>query len=64
MHRDEKMLWPEDSVYRRCSDYGFILDCIRNNKKFESFKEYLGMGRKIRGDSINIEDNIKNRIKL
>jgi len=63
MHKFTYDLWPQDDMYRRCSDYGFILNCLRDNKTFTHIPEYLGVGRKIIGDSINIENTIGNRTK-
>lgn len=61
MHRYTDDLWPENDIYRRCSDYGFILQCLNKNKKFAHIPEHLGVGRKIFGDSINLENKIGDR---
>lgn len=55
IHRAENLLWDEDAYFRRCSDYGFLLGLLAIEKKFMHLPEYLAMGRKIEGDSLNVD---------
>lgn len=55
VHRAENFLWDEDPYFLRCSDWGFLLGVLALEKKFMHVPEYLALGRKIKGDSINID---------
>lgn len=55
VHRAENFLWDEDVYFRQCSDYGFLLGLLALEKKFMHIPEYLALGRKIEGDSLNLD---------
>jgi hypothetical protein len=55
VHRDRNYLWDEDSYFRRASDWGFLLRCLALEEKFAHIPEWLAMGRKIEGDSLNVD---------
>jgi len=61
MHRNLNVLWTDDNIYRRCTDYGFLLQCLKKELNFAHYPEYLATGRKIVGDSINIDNTIGER---
>jgi glycosyltransferase involved in cell wall biosynthesis len=57
-------LWDEDEAFRRASDWGFLLRALMLDEKFMHIPEYLAQGRKIKGDSINLEGNADVRTQL
>jgi len=64
VHRDKNYLWEEDAAFRRASDWGFLLRALSLEEKFAYFPEYLAQGRKIKGDSINMEGSASSRKNL
>lgn len=64
VHRDDNYLWDEDIAFRRTSDWGFLLRALSLEKKFADVPEYLAQGRKIKGDSINMENSVSKRSQL
>lgn len=64
VHRDKNYLWEEDAAFRRTSDWGFLLRALSLEEKFAHLPEYLAQGRKIKGDSINMEGSSSLRSKL
>lgn len=64
VHRNRNYLWDEDPEFRRTSDWGFLLRALSLEEKFMHVPEYLAQGRKIKGDSINMEANISSRVQL
>ena len=58
VHRNlgkENILWDEDSVYKRCVDWGFLLKALNKDLKFGCVEKYLAIGRKIQGMSLNLD---------
>lgn len=64
VHRDKNYLWEEDVAFRRASDWGFLLRALSLEEKFAHLPEYLAQGRKIKGDSLNLESSASLRTKL
>ena len=64
VHRDNSYLWDEDAEFCRTSDWGFLLRALSLDEKFAHLPEYLAQGRKIKGDSINMESDASARIQL
>lgn len=64
VHRDKNYIWDEDVDFRRSSDWGFLLRVLALGEEFASIPEYLAQGRKIKGDSINIDGIANERISL
>lgn len=64
VHRDKNYLWDEDEAFRRASDWGFLLRALSIEEKFAHLPEYLAQGRKIKGDSLNIDGKADLRSKL
>lgn len=55
VHRAENFLWEEDPYFLRCADWGFLLGILALEKKFMHIPEHLAVGRKIEGDSLNMD---------
>ncbi len=64
VHRDKNYIWDEDVDFRRSSDWGFLLRVLALEERFASVPEYLAQGRKIKGDSINIDGLATERTEL
>ena len=55
----KNVLWDENLTYKRCVDWGFILQILNKPNK-DMFKigclgKSLAMGRKIKGQSLNMD---------
>lgn len=63
VHRMCNYLWDEDPDFSRASDWGFLKRLLSLDEKFIHLPQYLAQGRKIMGDSINMDgvDAIKGR---
>lgn len=64
VHRDKNYLWEEDLAFRRASDWGFLLRALSLDEKFAHVPEYLAQGRKIKGDSLNMEGSASLRSNI
>lgn len=57
VHRNlfgDNILWDEDMRFLRCGDWGFLLRVMERGHRIASVPEYLSIGRKIVGASINL----------
>ena len=63
VHRMCNYLWDEDPDFSQASDWGFLKRLLSLDEKFIYLPQYLAQGRKIMGDSINMDgvDAIKGR---
>lgn len=55
VHRMCNYLWDEDPDFSRASDWGFLKRLLSLDEKFIHLPQYLAQGRKIVGDSINMD---------
>ena len=57
VHRNlgkENILWDENLVYKRCTDWGFLLQTLNKDLTFGCVEKHLAIGRKIQGMSLNL----------
>jgi spore maturation protein CgeD len=62
VHRNSQYLWDEDDEFTRASDWGFLLRLLSLEERFTHFPEYLAQGRKIEGDSLNMDGACSDRV--
>lgn len=55
VHRRCNYLWEEDAFFSRTADWGFLKSLIALEEKFIHLPQYLAQGRKIIGDSLNMD---------
>ncbi len=55
VHRMANYLWDEDPYFLRTSDWGFIKRLLAMDEKFMHLPQNLAQGRKIIGDSLNVD---------
>lgn len=55
VHRRSNYLWEEDDDFARTSDWGFLKSLIALEENFIHLPQYLAQGRKIVGNSINMD---------
>ena len=57
LHRNlgkNNILWDENPVYKRCTDWGFVLKVLAKDLKVGCIEKHLAIGRKIQGMSLNL----------
>lgn len=55
VHRMGNYLWEEDPDFSRAADWGFLKRLLSLDEKFIYLPQYLAQGRKIVGDSLNMD---------
>ena len=55
VHRMGNYLWEEDPYFSRVADWGFLKRLLSLDEKFIHLPQYLAQGRKIIGDSLNMD---------
>ena len=55
--RGDNIPWNEDVRYKRCVDWGFLLRALDRGLEFAHFPNFLAIGRKIQGQSLNLDGN-------
>lgn len=52
---NKNILWEDDIKYMRCGDWGFLKRALAEGKRFAHVPECLAIGRKIEGQSLNLD---------